>query len=149
MNFFAKKQTNKMNRYKDNSRNANVISCIFKGDGIKWAPKTINGSQYKIAELFISEVTEDIINNGIVLVYVGHSTTDINTWSALPISFPDGSNSVYLGYGISTGKVFLRASQEDSTVPPSIDIDFRVVVIQGNTANNTIDMFNYKSIIDL
>jgi|SRR5690554_1675786 len=123
----------------------NVILYTFKDDGIDWTSKIINGSQCKVAELPMSEITPEVIINGIIMVYVSLNIEDPNSWSALPVSVLDGDHRIRLSYGIVTRKILLRASKIDLSVIPSKDIAFRVVVIQDSTKKATqLDLLNYN-----
>lgn len=134
-----------MERGNDMLGQTNVISRTFKGVGIKWASNTIDGSEHKVAELPMVEITQQVINNEIIMVYAPYNS---NLWCALPILFPDGRNHFYFSYGIMMEKILLKATQKDYTLFPSIDIAFRVVMLQGYAEKaKNIDLLNYKSTI--
>src|SRR5690554_3552674 len=86
---------------------ANVILKAIDGVMLNWTPKTINGAEHIVSELAIAEITNTIISNNIVMVYVKHDSK--NSWSALPLPFNDGENSFFLSYGIVAGKLILRS----------------------------------------
>jgi hypothetical protein len=127
----------------DNSGNTKVVSRTFEGSAIKWTSKIINGSEQKISELTMPEITKNIITNDIVMVYINHNS-NTNNWSALPLPFIDDSNITYFTYALLIGKLLLRAHNEDNTLP-SKHITFRVLVLQGYTEKvSNINLLNYK-----
>jgi len=126
--------------------NANVVSKTFTATQISWTDKTIYGTNYKVATLNMPEITQNIIDNGAVLVYGGFFWE--SPWSALPISFFETGKTSYYTYGIATGKVTLRVHNSTNAVPSTPGIPFRVVVIEGKAAgkarSNGVNLNDYE-----
>ncbi|RAV27467.1 hypothetical protein [Sinomicrobium soli] len=114
--------------------NANVVSRTFRFSQITWTRTTLFGTNYAVANLDIPEITRDIIDNGVVMVYGGFFWGQ--PWSALPISYNETGKTVNFSYGIATGGVTLRMHYADNDSPTFPGIPFRVVVIEGNAATD-------------
>ncbi|SEK17650.1 collagen-like domain-containing protein [Parapedobacter koreensis] len=112
---------------KGDTGNANVTSIVFTPGNITWRQTTLFGTNYVTATLSTSEITTDVVNNGLVAVYGGFFWGD--PWSALPISYFESGRTVHFSYGIRQGSVTLRMHYSTNAAPTAPGIQFRVVIV--------------------
>ncbi|MGC4232532.1 MAG: hypothetical protein QM594_06080 [Niabella sp.] len=130
---------------------------IFSSQEINWSTIAEYGVQYKAGQIALPELTNDIVNNGAVLVY-GAFNFGTSSWTGLPITYlgelPPNNNEVKLTYNLfftyQTGSVQLRFSRSDNSVPGNPVIRFKVVLIPGTALNmakkNGVDLKNYEAV---
>lgn len=130
----------------DRLAHANVILKAIDSVRLNWIPKTINGAECIVSELVIPEITNTIISNDIIMVYVKHDSK--NSWSALPLPFNDGENSFFLSYAIVAGKLILKSIAENRA-SPSTRMSFRLLILQGYTEKvANMNLLDYRATLD-
>lgn len=94
----------------------------------------------------LSAITQDIVNNGTVLLYYNTGSAMV----AMPYSFPeDGYVETYL-YGYYAGGIQIERYDTDLfTTPPPAARTFKIVVIGGSArlANPDLDLTNYEEVM--
>ena len=110
--------------------NANVKSQSYFITGSEWTYATGEATLTKQ----MSQITQDIVNNGVVSVYVKASGSSV--WEAMPTAIGDPSGVVLsLGYSYEVGKLNLFWTW-NTAVQLSASVignnDFKVVVISGS-----------------
>jgi len=129
--------------------NANVFSKTFSPSNITWTSLTEYGTNYKVADLSIPEITSDIVTNGSVLVY-SELIFSGQTWTPLPVSYLELGITKFVSYGVKTGSVRLRYSLSNNTVPPNPGIEFRVVYMSAKelvaAKQNNVDLSSYQQV---
>ena len=129
--------------------NANVLSKTFSPANITWNSVTEFGTNYKVADLDIPQITDDIITNGAVLVYAGLLFSE-QTWTALPVSFSENGVTKLWTFGVKAGAVRLRYSQSNNITPSSPTIAFKVVYMTGKAVSlakrKGINLSNYTGV---
>ncbi len=116
--------------------NANVISRTFWSSQITWNQTSLYGINYLVAELEIPEITQAVVENGVVLVYGSFFWGQ--PWSAIPVSYYENGKTNYFSYGIKIGTVTLRTHRDDNTLSQPT-IAFRIVTIEGIPATGTLE----------
>ena len=111
--------------------NANVISKTFQPSSITWTTTIMYGTNYRVADLAIADITAAVLDSGAVSVYGGFSFTG-TPWSALPFSYLENNITNYFSFGLKVGAVTVRWSKSTNTDPGIPSIPFRVVVIKGS-----------------
>lgn len=110
--------------------NANVKSQSYFITGSEWTYSTGEATLTKQ----MSQITSDIVNNGVVAVYVKSAGSSV--WEAMPTSFASTTGVVLsLGYSYEVGKLNLFWSWNTAVTLSAADIgnnDFKVVVISGS-----------------
>lgn len=110
--------------------NANVKSQSYFITGSEWTYATGEATLTKQ----MSQITQDIVNNGVVSVYVKASGSSV--WEAMPTAIGDPTGVVLsLGYSYEVGKLNLFWTW-NTAVQLSASVignnDFKVVVISGS-----------------
>ncbi|HBS89127.1 MAG TPA: hypothetical protein DEA97_21450 [Bacteroidales bacterium] len=125
--------------------NANVHSYTFTVTTANWG--IIDASHY--VTLDSPFITDDIINNGAVLVYMKHSTG--SWWYALP--YTEWTSETYhttTFQEIQTGSVWIWVYDSDLTLGANPgDKLFKVVTIDGSTKSSipeNLDLNDYKQV---
>lgn len=132
--------------------NANVKSITKSIAPSDWmASGTAGEDLYFYYEISIPEITNDIVQNGVVMIY--YKETD-GSYHALPTTY--NFYSSYLDYyyhttirfSFKTGKVRIEIEDSDMiTIRPDSSIEFKIVVIEGSTLKNlSIDLTNYQDV---
>lgn len=120
--------------------NANVHSMI---DTVStW---TSNPPSYK-GTISYSEITQDIIDNGAVLVYL---STGSNTYSQLPLTeYLSSSTSRSYEVETSVGQAVIIVSESDLITTNPGTLVFKVVTIAGSArkANPDLNYSNYEDV---
>ncbi len=120
--------------------NANVHSYTYNGASANWA---LSAPNY-YCDLTVPEITQSIIDNGAVLVYLSNGS---GGWLALPFV------QWYNGYGhqynavISVGAIRIWVSDSDLTQASNPGtVSFKVVVMDGVTLPKNVDPKNYYEV---
>ncbi len=112
---------------------ANITSERFVFGSFSWTDEVLINQNTKVAILEVPEITEDVIDSGMVTVYANLPGTGGNTglaWTALPYTFRTGASTLHVyGYSIGVGQVKLRFHRTDNVAPGIPSSDFRVVVM--------------------
>lgn len=128
---------------------ANVKSKTFQPATITWASTSMYGTNYLTASLAIPQITQDIVNNGVVLVYGGFFFGS-DSWTALPISYLEANVTNHYSFGIKLGSVTLRCHQSNNITPGTPSIPFRILIISGaalaRKSSPLPDYNNYKAV---
>jgi hypothetical protein len=116
---------------------ANVIYSDWATLDGSWRDSTIFGANFKVNHLNAPSLTQDIMDNGVVLCYVKYLTHIV----ALPYT----NNTYTLGFHIDLGRIVFSTLKTDYTggVVLSSNMNFRYVLIPGGVAasgtKSTID----------
>ena len=82
-----------------------------------------------VADFYNSEITNDVFNNGTVLMYYKSSS---GHWVSLPQTFYSGTFSYTLTYGYNNGSVFLARYDSDlNPINPGY-LESKIVIIPGS-----------------
>jgi hypothetical protein len=126
--------------------NANVKSFNFMVTPGQWQATGGVGVDYeRYVDLSVAEVTQDIVDNGAVLVYWKSSGSAVQ----LPVTFPTGGNTLNLLSSFSVGTVSLEYYFSNfSSFTVNQNFDFKVIVIDGTLRlqHPEIDWTDSKSI---
>jgi len=106
----------------------NMTSKKFNGVALTWTDKVIVSTNFKVATLSIPEITQDVIDRGLVMVYA-ELPGEGATWSALPYSYRAAGPVYSYGFVIDPGTVELRFHRSDNVVPGIPSSQFRIVVV--------------------
>ena len=116
---------------------ATATTVTISKDTWLWSAGTEFSRKFDIVELNIPQITQDIFDNGIVMVY-GRLTSDVNTWNALPYSFSFDSHSTFVNYEIKPGKLVIKVSNSlNSTNIGIARFDMKAVMIPGSISATT------------
>ncbi len=126
--------------------NANVYSKTIALASITWTPTALYGTNYLTTSFSIPEIDADIVNNGAVLVYGGFNYAE--PWTALPLTYLEGTKTSYWAFGVKIGGVTIRYSNSANTTPGTPAIPFKVVLIRGNALGRMagVDFRNYEEV---
>lgn len=131
-------------------------SCKYPADNIKSTIVTLNtsnwlyGNPYYYATINWGEITQDIVDNGTVLVFMKGNSN--NYWYALPfVWYINSSYSESLTYEYTTGSVEIDVYDSDLTATAYIYPNpFKIVVISNagrkEMEANHIDKNNYQQV---
>lgn len=113
--------------------NANVTPIIFDVAPNEWYGD-VNSFYANLDEL--PEITEDILNNGAVLVYVLHEENpNEKSFNMLPYTYVDGSSYEYMDFEAYIGRIRITLKWTDNgvntTAQPTQLYSFKVVIIRG------------------
>lgn len=110
--------------------NANVKSNSYFITGSEW---TYSSGEATLTKQ-MSQITQDMVNNGVVAVYVKSAGSSV--WEAMPTSYASTTGVVLsLGYSYEVGKLHLFWTWNTTATIGAADIgnnDFKVVVISGS-----------------
>lgn len=128
--------------------NAEVFSINYLAEESDWYDVGVPGDdEYFIAlDLDVPEIDEDIVDNGVVLVY--YRETPTNAWTALPYTFishnPEYLEKLDMIY--SLGFVGVQSMATDRSANPYVGT-FRVIVAPGiGLGKNQVDLSSYKAV---
>ncbi|WP_109699581.1 lipoprotein [Chitinophaga deserti] len=110
--------------------NANVIVKTFSSTAYTWNKETILGINYRTIQVPVPEITADIINTGMVLVYVAANT---DSWTPLPLTLGTDPKLLFVSFGNSVGMLRIRTRYSDNTDTGVIGINCKLVIVQGNS----------------
>ena len=122
-----------------NDGNANVVSSSITSGS--WSFVSPSWSQY----FTYSAITQDILNNGAVLVYVAEGVN----YYQLPYTFyPSSSYSRTYNYVHYLGGLKVYVTDSDLNTPEPGTLKFKVVVIEasGLMKNPNVDLNNYQEV---
>ncbi|MFN0187838.1 MAG: hypothetical protein ACKVQV_03985 [Bacteroidia bacterium] len=110
--------------------NANVKSKTFTITPGQWQSSGTAGTDYyKFIDLAFSEITQSVIDNGAVLVYLKASNGSIGQ---IPVNLPISGNSINFLPSAVVGTATVELFLGDYQVPNiSINYEFKVVAIDG------------------
>ena len=110
--------------------NANVKSKTFTITPGQWQSSgTVGTDYYKFIDLAFSEITQSVIDNGAVLVYLKASNGSIGQ---IPVNLPLSGNSINFLPSAVVGTATVELFLGDYQVPNiSINYEFKVVAIDG------------------
>ena len=117
----------------------NVPANAWQGDG----------DGYYVTITNVNILTQDIVNNGAVLLYWNID----GEWVPLPASFVGGSWTTHMFFTFSVGEIYLEFQDDDGFTPnPGSEYGtttFRVVAIaaSGLAENPNLDKTNYEEVI--
>lgn len=100
----------------------------------------------------VPEITEDIYNNGAVLVY-RLIEIDPKSFNLLPYTFVDNSSTIYMDFDAYVGSIDLIFKEvnngvNDTQAPQGL-MSFKVVIIEGihlATLKGIVDINDYKAV---
>lgn len=128
--------------------NAEVFSINYLAEESDWYDEGIPGEDgYFIAlDLEVPEIDQDIVDNGVVLVY--YRETPDNAWTALPYTYishnPDYIEKLDMIYALEF--VGIQSMASDRSANPYTGT-FRVIVAPGiGLGKSSLDLTNYKAV---
>jgi len=132
--------------------NANVTSITKSIAPSDWQASGISGEDlYFYYEISISEITNDIVQKGAVMIYIKQAD---GSYHALPTTY--NFYSSFLGYyyhttirySFNTGKARIEIEDSDmNTYRPEVSLEFKIVIIAGITLKSlSIDLTNYQDV---
>jgi len=123
--------------------NANVKTTVFQVTPSDWTQTSSDIYYLK----YLSIITNDIVDNGAVLVY--WKSTNSNSYQALPMTWPSSNTKIYR-YWYSSTLLEVEIVQADGTTPtlPSTTYTYKVVAIEGDYASRPlpINIKNYSEV---
>jgi hypothetical protein len=125
-------------------------SAIYDISSSDWTGD-LNGYDFSIS---VPEITEDIYNNGAVLVYRLIETAP-KSFNMLPYSYVDNSLTVYMDFDAYVGSIDLIYKEVNNGVNNTTDpgaMSFKVVIIEGiplATLKGMVDISDYGSVAKL
>ena len=127
--------------------NANVVSVTKTVSSSNWQEAgTAGEAEYQyFAEISVPEITESINETGMIMVYEQRGGGNF----ALPMTITDDGYSKYIDYAYGVGEVLIVVKDSDlETIPPSGDITYRIIIIEGNTVsrNADVDFTDYNEV---
>ena len=99
----------------------NIITLTFNNNTFTYDAST---KIYYIT-FFIPDITQNVIDNGIVTVYEKSSSISTTSWMPLPITLISGSDDLIINYVLMQGVVQIQAM---STTSPSSTQDFKICI---------------------
>lgn len=123
-------------------------STTFNVPGNAWQG---DGDGYFVTVTNINILTQDIVNNGAVLLYWNID----GVWVPLPTSFVEGSWTTHMFFSFSVSEIELVFQDDDGFTPnPGAEFGtttFRVVAIpaSGLAENPDLDKTNYEEVIKI
>ena len=131
--------------------NANVWSITYQAEEADWFDVGTPGAdEYFLAlDLDVPEITQDIVDNGIVLVY--YRQDDQSPWIALPYTFishnPEYIEKLDMIY--SLGFVGMQSQASDKNATPYVGF-FRVVIAEGiPLGKQAFDFSKYENAVEI
>jgi hypothetical protein len=118
--------------------NANVIGTnTVTVNGVNWTAL----STYFETTLTDADITQAVVDNGVVLVYAQNGTT----WAALPSTF--SSVSLTFQFYLGNVEIFCANTDGSQTLNPGTQI-FRLVIIPSSArmTNENINFRNYEEV---
>ncbi len=123
-------------------------SVIYDVNASEW---TGNADGYN-ASLAVPEITDDIYNNGAVLVY-RLIEIDPKSFNLLPYTYVDNDLTIYFDFDAYVGNISLIYKEitggVNSTVAPADLMSFKVVIIEGiplAALKNMVDVNDYAAV---
>jgi hypothetical protein len=107
---------------------ANVIYSEWATlDGV-WRDTSMFGGSFKVNHLMAADVTEDIMDNGVVLCYASYAS------SVTPLPYTNSSYT--MSFQLDPGKVLFTTIKPDLTGGVELinTMEFRYIIIPGGTA---------------
>jgi hypothetical protein len=105
------------------------------------------------ANLTVPEITNDIYNNGAILVYRLFEDSP-KSFNMLPYTYVDNNTSTYMDYNAYIGKLELTfkvvVSGVNDTPAPDVKMAFKVVVVQGlslSALKSKVDVKNFDAVV--
>lgn len=124
--------------------NANVISINSMISSTAWVQ--IAPDKYTL-EFFVPQITQDIADNGLVMVYfkTSYIGLDGTTWTALPITIARSNYTESFVFGVKTGKIVFTNTSNDNN-PGAISCPVRIILAtsEGLARNPDLDWINYE-----
>ena len=129
--------------------NADATTIVIDVEPQDWIGN-INGYS---TTLYMPEINQDIFINGAVLVYcLNEENTSQQNFNMLTYTYIDGSSFEYMDFEAYIGKIEVRIKWVDNgvntTLAPSQDYAFKVVVIQGislSVLKSEVSVNNYEA----
>ena len=109
--------------------NANVISKTYSSTNYTWNKETILGINFRTIQIPVPEITAEIMNTGMVLVYVA-ATTD--AWTPLPLTLGVDPKLLLVSFGNSVGSLKIRTRYSDNSDTGVIGLNIKLVIVKGN-----------------
>lgn len=149
----GKDGTNGIDGTDGNDGNANVVSKNYTVSPNDWIEHGVLGiDQYYDVKIDIPEITSEIIEKGVVLVYLNVS----GTYYPLPITSPNGvdiGDEQYqwlslIDYVFKVGSVTIMYGSSDFMNDPIENyLEFKIVIIEGIALKSlSIDFTNYQDV---
>ena len=128
--------------------NANIFTAVYEQLPSSWSGDT-NGFS---VTLQVPEITEDIYENGAVIVYVLHEDVANKNFNMLPYTYIDGDSFEYMDFQVYIGSVVPTIKWVDfgrnTTEAPGVLYIFKVVIIQGyklTTLKKGVNLNDYNA----
>lgn len=130
--------------------NANIISSNTLTLN-NWSVVNDDGVNFEFETTVLwGEITQEIVDNGIVMVYIKFSSSD---WIALPFSFSDDNySSLSINYSFSVGQVDISVlgfdDVNDHNASEFNGTTARVVVMsqEGRMSHPNVDLTDYEEV---
>ncbi len=122
--------------------NANVKAYELNVD---FSSSALSSYYERYKDVYWSEITSNVYNYGLVMVYSYYS----NSWRALPCEYSiSSSNSWMLRYDVHVGYVRLWRQYSNGAIPASGLYGYKIVCIPAasRSAHPDIDYNNYKEV---
>ncbi|NIG55200.1 collagen-like protein [Chitinophaga sp. Cy-1792] len=150
--------------------NANVVVDTFtlkNSDYVNdtyWFPISSSSAEGWSAKSYTrsnNKVTDAILKNGMVLVYIRIINSLTNEWTSLPLTFLENNSRNYsFNYAVGTAlnkvKLYYYFVQTGSVAPPNIynatvtDMQVKILIVSGTVASNarqsSVDLSNYQAV---